>query len=243
MNNLTPVVKNLLIINVIFYVASGIFEAQGIRLDQILGAHYFNSPQFGVWQVITYMFMHGDTMHIFVNMFSLYMFGPILENHFGQKRFFNFYFLAGIGALLLQWCFQAFELYQLTGAITIGNNEAIRELVETQKYMPSMFSMAEAKSIFSVFYTPMVGASGAIFGIMTAFAVLYPNLELMMIFIPVPIKAKYFITGYIVYELVSGLSRFQGDNTAHFAHLGGAIVGFILVKIWRNNTTYFDYYE
>ncbi len=243
MNNLTPVVKNLLIINVIFFIATQIFRYQGIELDNILGAHYFDSPKFGIWQPITYMFMHANMAHIFFNMFGLYTFGSILENHWGSKRFINCYLLAGLGALALQWGVQAFELYQITGsAINYGNLE-IRDLLENGRYNPQNFSAPDANSIVSIYLTTMVGASGAVFGIMTAFAVLYPNMEMYIMFIPVPLKAKYVITGYIILELISGFSRVQGDSVAHFAHLGGALVGYLLVKLWRNKTTFFDYYE
>ena len=242
MNNLTPVVKNLLIINVIFYLASLFFEAQGIDLADILGAHYFDSPKFQVWQPITYMFMHANTMHIFFNMFGLYMFGSILENHWGAKRFLNFYLITGLGALALQWGVQAFELYQVTGSIINQGNLPLDLLAERQ-FNPTLFSEADSVKIASVYFGTMVGASGAVFGIMTAFAVLYPNLELMLMFIPVPIKAKYFISGYIVIELFLGLSKIEGDSVAHFAHLGGALIGYILVKIWRKKSTYYDYYD
>ena len=242
MNNLTPVVKNLLIINVIFFVASLFFENQGIDLSDILGAHYFDSPKFGIWQPITYMFMHGNMAHIFFNMFSLFMFGPILENHWGPKRFINFYLLTGLGALALQWGVQAFELYQITGYVINQGNLPL-DLLAEGKYNPQLFSAIDAQSVHSIYFGTMVGASGAIFGIMTAFAVLYPNMELFIMFIPVPVKAKYFIMGYILIELISGVSKVEGDSVAHFAHLGGALIGYILVKYWRNKTTYFDYYE
>jgi len=243
MNNLTPVVKNLLIINVIFYVATLFFQNQGIDLSDILGAHYFDSPKFGIWQPITYMFMHGSMGHIFFNMFSLFMFGPILENHWGPKRFINFYLLTGLGALALQWGVQAFELYQLTGHVISSGDLALENLIATQQYSLEHFSKPDADNIGSIYFGTMVGASGAIFGIMTAFAVLYPNMELFIWFIPIPVKAKYFITGYIIIELISGVSKVEGDSIAHFAHLGGALIGYILVKYWRNKTTYFDYYE
>ena len=244
MNNITPVVKNLLIINVIFYIATWVFSAQGIELTDILGAHYFDSPKFHFWQPITYMFMHSqeNIMHIFFNMFGLYMFGSILEAHWGAKRFLNFYFITGLGALALQWGVQAFELYQITGSV-IDNGRMQLEMLAQGQYNPQVFNEAQASNIRSVYFGTMVGASGALFGVMTAFAVLYPNLELMLMFIPVPVKAKYFIPAYIVLELFLGVSRIEGDSVAHFAHLGGALIGYILVKIWRNKTTYFDYYD
>lgn len=242
MNNITPVVKNLLIINVIFFLASMFFETQGIDLAEILGAHYFNSPKFQIWQPITYMFMHANVMHIFFNMFGLYMFGSILENHWGSKRFLNFYLITGLGALALQWGVQAFELYQVTGSVIDQGNLPL-DLLAKRQFNPQLFSEIDSAKIASVYFGTMVGASGAVFGIMTAFAVLYPNLELMLMFIPVPVKAKYFIPGYIVLELFLGISKIEGDSVAHFAHLGGALIGFILVKLWRNKSNYYDYYD
>lgn len=242
MNNITPVVKNLLIINVIFFLASMFFETQGIDLAEILGAHYFNSPKFKIWQPITYMFMHANVMHIFFNLFGLYMFGSILENHWGSKRFLNFYLITGLGALALQWGVQAFELYQVTGSVIDQGNLPL-DLLAKRQFNPQLFSEIDSAKIASVYFGTMVGASGAVFGIMTAFAVLYPNLELMLMFIPVPVKAKYFIPGYIVLELFLGISKIEGDSVAHFAHLGGALIGFILVKLWRNKSNYYDYYD
>jgi membrane associated rhomboid family serine protease len=244
MNNITPVVKNLIIINIIFYVATWVLRAQGIDLTEILGAHYFDSPKFQIWQPITYMFMHSeaDIMHIMFNMFGLYMFGSILEAHYGAKKFINFYLITGLGAIFLQWAVQAVELYQITGSIVDHGNLQL-DLLAQKQYDPSRFSESQASNLASIYFGTMVGASGALFGIMTAFAVLYPNIELMLIFLPVPIKAKYFIPIYIVLELFLGLSRIEGDSVAHFAHLGGALIGYILVKLWRRKGNYYDYYE
>ena len=226
MNNITPVVKNLLIINVILFVATWLFQIQGIPLEQYLAVFYFDSPFFKIWQPITHMFMHANLFHIFFNMFGLVMIGGIVENHFGGKRFFNFYMISGLGAIALQWAVQAFEVYQVTGSV-----------------LNDLSVVSSSQQLLDIYRTPMVGASGAVFGILTAFAVLYPNLELMIMFIPVPIKAKYFVPGYIAFELFMGFSRIEGDSVAHFAHLGGALIGFILVKLWRNKSNYYDYYD
>ncbi|RZL34311.1 MAG: rhomboid family intramembrane serine protease [Pedobacter sp.] len=233
MNNITPVVKNLLIINVIFYAATWLMGQQGFQLEEYLAVFYFDSPFFKVWQPITYMFMHGSTMHIFFNMFALYSFGSILEAHWGGKRFINFYLITGLGALALQWGVQAFEVYQITGS-AINNLNTLSQ---------NGMSMADISTIRGIYAGPMVGASGAIFGLLVAFAVLYPNLEMYIMFIPVPVKAKYIIPVYIVIESFLGVARFEGDSIAHFAHLGGALIGFILVKLWRNKNTYYDYYD
>lgn len=231
MNNITPVVKNLLIINVIFFFATWLFQQQGIALEEYLAVFYFNSPYFKVWQPITYMFMHGGMAHIFFNMFALYSFGSILEAHWGGKRFINFYLITGLGALALQWGVQAFEVYQLTGS-SINNLATL-----------TVQNESDLRTLQQIYFGPMVGASGAIFGLLVAFGMLYPNLEMYIMFIPVPVKAKYIVPVYIVIELTLGVAKIQGDSIAHFAHLGGALIGFILVKIWRNKTTYFDYYD
>lgn len=228
--NIPPVVKNLLIINVIFFIATYILRQQ-INLEEYLSVFYFDSPFFKVWQPITYMFMHGSITHIFFNMFALYSFGSILEAHWGGKRFINFYLITGLGALALQWGVQAFEVYQLTGSVFNDLNTL------------SVSDAAQVKTLQQIYFGPMVGASGAIFGLLVAFAMLYPNLEMYIMFIPVPVKAKYIIPVYIVIELFLGVARFEGDSIAHFAHLGGALIGFILVKLWKNKNTYYDYYD
>lgn len=240
--NIPPVVKNLLIINAIFFFATWMFEQQGFRLSEYLGAHYFDSPKFRIWQPITYMFMHGDFMHLFFNMFGLFMFGGILEHKWGPKRFINFYFITGLGALALQWLVQGVEIYQITGSF-LNKNEPFIEALANREYNTAIFSTSDATTLYSNYFFPMVGASGAVFGIMTAFAVLYPNMELMLMFIPFPVKAKYFIPIYIVIELFLGVARIPGDSIAHFAHLGGALIGFILVKIWKDKDRFYDYYE
>jgi membrane associated rhomboid family serine protease len=220
--NLTPVVKNLLIINLICFIPYVVLSQgnyDGLVVKN-LGVFYFNSPNFRAWQVITYMFIHGGWEHILFNMFALFSFGPILEYAIGPKRFFNLYFICGIGAIVLQMVVQAFEVHALIGSITLP--------YDLQGIEPTTF--AKLKDIYA---TPVVGASGAIFGVLVAFGMLYPNLELMILFIPVPVKAKYIIPVYILVELFLGFSQFGGDNVAHFAHLGGALLGFILIKLWR----------
>ena len=225
--NLTPVVKNLLIINIIFFIGFLLFDHGDPRgpVTTIFGVFYFNSPAFRPWQIITYMFMHGGFMHILFNMFALFSFGPTLEYSIGSKKFFNLYFICGIGAVILQMMVQAIQVHGIAGAFTIpqpGIDESY------YRYGGQQF-----QKLYDIYHGPLVGASGAIFGLLVAFAMLYPNLELMIMFIPVPIKAKYIIPVYIVFELYSGFSQTAGDNVAHFAHLGGALIGFIMIKVWR----------
>jgi membrane associated rhomboid family serine protease len=225
--NLTPVVKNLLIINILFFVATFAL-GQFIDLRLWLSAYYFNSPFFRVWQPLTYMFMHGGFSHIFFNMFGLFMFGPILESTLGSKRFFNYYFITGLGGFVLNTVIQAIQVYNITGGLTI---------IDPQ-YVGSYAAFgANAEALQSIYGSSLLGASGAIFGIMVAFGMLFPNMEMMIMFIPVPVKAKYVVIGYIALELFSGVGRFSGDNVAHFAHLGGALFGFILIKMWGYKST------
>lgn len=240
--NIPPVVKNLLIINAIFFFATWMFEQQGFQLSEYFGAHYFDSPKFRIWQPITYMFMHGSFMHLFFNMFGLFMFGGILEHKWGAKRFLNFYLITGLGALALQWLVQGIEIYQITGSF-LNKNSSVMDMLVNGQYDTRLYSPSQAATLYGNYMAPMVGASGAVFGIMTAFAVLYPNMELMLMFIPFPVKAKYFIPIYIVIELFLGVARIPGDSIAHFAHLGGALIGFILVKIWKDKDRFYDYYE
>lgn len=245
MNNIhiPPVVKNLLIINVLFFAAKYVFESKGIDLGYYLGAFYFDSPLFKIWQPITYMFMHGNFTHILFNMFALFSFGSVLETRWGAKRFINFYLITGLGALALQWGVQAFEVYQMTGSPV--NPGAVT--IDIVKGMASLnlrgLSAEQGQTFLGIYSGPMVGASGAIFGLLVAFGMLYPNAELYIMFIPVPVKAKYIIPVYILIELSLGVASVQGDSVAHYAHLGGALLGFILVKLWKEKNTFYDYYD
>ncbi len=222
-NAMPPVVKNLLIINVLAFIATMILAQQGINLYETFGLYYFDSPQFRPVQVVTHMFMHGGIGHIFFNMFALWMFGTQLENVWGPKRFFIYYFVTGLGAAFLLTATNAVQVYAITGSITNDLNNI------------PLISQADANTLALVYYVPTVGASGAVFGLLLAFGMLFPNTRLMLIFFPVPIKAKYFVIFYGLAELFLGLGRIQGDNIAHFAHVGGMLFGFILIKIWQNS--------
>lgn len=247
MNNIQipPVVKNLLIINILFFVATWVMQSKGIDLAYYLGAFYFDSPLFKIWQPISYMFMHGGFTHILFNMFALYMFGSVLENRWGPKRFLNFYLITGLGALALQLLVQSIEVYNITGSI-VNHGAVTVDLAEGMAgvNLPGL-TREQSQTLLGIYIGPMVGASGAIFGLLVAFGMLYPNVEMYIMFIPVPVKAKYIMPVYIVIELFLGVAKFQGDSVAHYAHLGGALLGFILVKIWkdRDRHTYYDYYE
>lgn len=223
-SNLPPVVKNLVIINILVFLPSLYyshnFAVPGFDpVASFFGVYYFNSPNFRIWQPITYMFVHGGWMHILFNMFALFSFGPSIEYVLGSKRFFNFYFICGLGAIGLQMLVQAFEVHHLVGSFTISPQTVID---------PAL--IGKLQDIYAI---PMVGASGSIFGVLIAFGMIFPNAELMIMFIPVPVKAKYIIPVYVILELFLGVGQFGGDNVAHFAHLGGALLGFLLIKLWR----------
>lgn len=227
LGNLPPVVKNLLIINIIVFIGTSLFESFFISNFAVF---YPDSPLFKTWQIISYMFMHGSIGHIFFNMFALVMFGAIIERVLGTKRFLNFYLICGLGALVLQFGVQAFEVYQLTGSI-----RPYHEYGESLSSIPQVTDFATVQNIYS---TPLVGASGAIYGLLLAFAYLFPNMEMMLIFLPVPIKAKYFIPVLIVIEIFLGFSN-SGSSIAHLAHVGGALFGYILLKVWNIRRTNF----
>ncbi|MES2064105.1 MAG: rhomboid family intramembrane serine protease [Bacteroidota bacterium] len=219
--NMPPVVKNLLIVNIIFYIAT--FALKSVfGMVEYMSAFYFNSPFFHPWQVVTYMFMHDPNgiTHILFNMFALYSFGPMLEYAMGSKKFFNFYFIAGIGGLVLHQLVQGLEVHSLIGSFT-------KEGADISKLTPDVI-----EHVRQIYGTPILGASGAIFGVLVGFGMLFPNLEMMIMFIPVPVKAKYIIPVYVVLELFMGVKQFSGDSVAHFAHLGGALFGFLLIKLW-----------
>ena len=236
LGNLPPVVKNLLIINVLFFLATAVFEAQGISLYDILGMHYPASPLFRPLQLVSYMFMHGGFAHLFFNMFMLIIFGPVLERMWGPKRFLTFYFVTGIGAVLLYVLVGWFEFQTILDTIDPNEKAAIDQLFAEGQVG---FSTQTGKEYVQYLAMPMVGASGALFGILVAFGFLFPNTELIFLLFPVPVKAKYFIQFMILLELYLGVMQFSGDNVAHFAHLGGALIGFILLKYWQKSRNTF----
>jgi membrane associated rhomboid family serine protease len=257
---LPPVVKNILIINVIMYLALLAFEKKyQIDLNDLLGLHYFTSPKFRWYQVITHMFMHQNFAHIAFNMYAVWMFGTSLENFWGAKRFIIFYLFAGLGAAFLHTCYTGYELHAFDTVIAHPDPDGYLKLMskyvdpthlqdfyrqwKTTPASPEAISVA-AKTLAGIqesitTNTYAVGASGALFGILLAFGMLFPNTELMLIFFPVPIKAKYFVMLYGGVELLTGVSQIPGDNIAHFAHLGGMLFGFILIKLWQKNRTHF----
>lgn len=198
--------------------------------------YFVDNPKHRVWQYLTHIFMHGSVNHILFNMFGLWMFGQVLEKVWGAKKFLFFYLACGIGAALIYMLIQKYQFNALMGEVLSSgiSSEEAKNLFASNRYLPSIPSTETAGRIFA---TPMVGASGAIYGVLVAFALLFPNHKLMLIFLPVPIAAKFFVPAILLLDLfsgVTGVSIFGGGNIAHFAHIGGATIGFILMMMWRN---------
>lgn len=273
-NVLPPVIKNLLIINVLFYLATLVFAFRlNIDLTEILGLHYFFSEDFKIWQLITYMFMHDPVNfgHIFFNMFALWMFGNMLENYWGGKRFLTYYIICGIGASLIHYTVFYLEIRPVMNAVSnylkeptlIGfdsffsqllmeninprtMSEELKVLIE-QYNATSDFNVSEKLGLSIELMNQfrkeflnqpvVIGASGSVFGILLAFGMMFPN-TMVYIYFLFPIKAKWLVIIYGIIELYMGLRG--GDNVAHYAHLGGMIFGFILIKWWeRHKRTYY----
>lgn len=225
MNNLPTVTKNLLIINVLCFFGAYVAQTRyGIDVDNLLGLHFFMASDFKLYQLVTYMFMHADLQHIFFNMFAVWMFGRTLEMVMGPKRFLTYYMVCGIGAGLVQEVVQYAEY-----ALTLSNYEGVNtglSIIPMEEYLNMMTT---------------VGASGAVFGILLAFGMLFPNSQMFVFPLPFPIKAKFFVIGYAVIELFSGLGA-SADGVAHFAHLGGMIFGFFLIMYWRKKNNNGQFY-
>lgn len=238
-STLPPVIKNLIIINALFFLATAAFRTV-FRFDlvDILGLHYPLSDSFRPLQLISYMFMHGDISHIFFNMFALWMFGNVLENIWGPKRFFVYYMITGVGAglthLLVTYLrFQAVTAEMSPDMVQMVFNEGLSVLGRGMNYQHE--GMGTLNLLLN---TPTVGASGSVFGILLAFGMMFPN-SLIYLYFAIPIKAKWFVMGYGAIELISGVMNSSGDNVAHFAHLGGMVFGFILIKYWDKHRKMF----
>lgn len=212
-----PITKNLLIINVLAFAATYVAGLYGIDLKDLLGLHFFLASDFRVYQIVTYMFMHAGLEHLFFNMFAVWMFGRIMEQTFGARRYLIYYFICGIGAGFLQ------EIVQYVSYVSQGLDDY------TQISLAGItMEMGDYLNRWTT-----VGASGAVYGILLSFGMTYPDERMFIFPLPVPIKAKYFVIGYAVIELLSALGR-SDDGVAHFAHLGGMLFGLLLILYWRN---------
>jgi len=241
MMRITETVKQLIIINIIFFVGSIIV---GQPANDILALHFPANPDFKVWQIITHMFMHGGIMHILFNMFALFSFGSLLEQMWGPKKFIFFYISCGLGSAALHIAVSYFQLHNaldVVAASGISRDQALAALSSRNfEIFNGKIDQATFDLIAEPFYTPMLGASGAIYGLLVAFAFMFPEAPLMLMFIPFPIKAKYFVPGILTLDLFLGLKGqsifgFGSDGVAHFAHLGGALLGFIMMWYWKKN--------
>lgn len=242
MNNIPPVTKNLLIINTLFFLGMIVAESYQIDLNQHLGLHFVLSEQFNTAQFFTYMFMHGSFSHLFFNMFAVWMFGRILEQVWGPKRFLFYYLLCGIGAGIIQELVTGISYFSLQADIPA--DALIQVQQEGYKYLQQGMNYIDPAlgSLNATLNGTTVGASGAVYAILLAFGMIFPNEPMFIFPLPIPIKAKYFVIGYALIELFSGLSNSPRDNVAHFAHLGGMIFGFLLIIYWRKKNRENGYY-
>jgi len=264
-SNIPPVVKNLILINIIMLLATWVFNsALNIQLNSILGLYYFKSDLFEPFQIVTHMFMHGGLMHLFFNMFALFMFGRVLETVWGSKRFFIYFIITGLGAAALHTLVIHIQMQSILNDATVYLNAPSPETFAAfirenfNEYYSQIYNgmldkwysnpnsteyIAVSKQYVSdlIKYRmdiPTVGASGAVFGVLLAFGMLFPNTELMLLFPPIPLKAKWFVILYGGLELWLGITQ-PGSNIAHFAHLGGMLFGFILIKYWNKKRSDF----
>jgi len=232
-----PVVKNLLILNVVMFIVTVIGEQQGIRMTYLLGGYVFGSPFFEPYQMVTHFFMHGGLFHIFFNMFALVIFGSVLEQVWGPKRFFIFYIATALGAFIFHQVVGYMEFKQIESALiadgydTFEVNKRISEL----HVQGMIFTEPLLRDYQIAIGVPVVGASGAVYGLLAAFAYLFPNTQLMLLFPPIPVKAKWLVLFLVGIALFNSVRSQPGDNIAHLAHLGGAVVGFIIVLIWQRD--------
>ena len=239
MGRMTDTVKVLLIINVIFFVGT---LTVGEYTYKLFSLWFFQNDNFGVWQIVTHMFMHGSFMHILFNMYALWAFGSPIEQMLGQKKFLFFYFSCGIGAAIIHSLVNYYHVQSGYNALIEAGMSpgGIQQLLTTGQYSTAILdsvSRDTLESLYISFNTPAVGASGAIYGILVAFGMLFPNVALFLIFVPVPIKAKVFIPVLIAIDLFSGITGYSlfGGGIAHFAHVGGALFGFIMMWYWKKN--------
>lgn len=219
-----PITKNILIINTGIYLLMWFLRLRGIELTNILGLHYISSPYFKPFQIFTYQFVHGSFFHLLFNMFGLYIFGSRLEQVWGEKRYLLFYLFCVAGSAIFLFATDAISIYRLTGSLN-----------------PLNYSEVLPENVIEIYLKVTIGASGAIMGLLAAFAMLFPNTEMFIMFIPFPVKAKYLAIGYGLIELYQGIANRGGDNVAHFAHVGGLLFGFLLVLYWNktNKKTFY----
>lgn len=229
-----PVTKNLIIINIALLVAAMLFQ-RVINLNAFLGMFYFQSPLFKPWQIVTHMFMHGGPGHIFFNMYALWIFGKTLESVWGSKRFLIYYLATGLGAAFFH---QLVNYIQFAPDIAVLKEAYSVDRINTTLLNEILQPGNRFYQIGRELIRPTVGASGAVYGVLLAFGMLFPNTPLYIMFIPIPIKAKWLVIGFGALELFLGITN-SGGSIAHFAHLGGMIFGFFLIRYWNKFTRNF----
>jgi len=231
-----PVTKNLIIINVVMLIATFLFQRMfNMNLVAYLGMFYFQSPLFQPWQIVTHMFMHGGIAHIFFNMYALWIFGKTLESVWGSKRFLIYYLITGLGAAFFLQLVNYFQFgHDIASVKAAYSVDRINHALLNEIMQPGNRFYNIARELIR----PTIGASGAVYGVLLAFGMLFPNTPLFIMFIPIPIKAKWLVIGFGALELILGITQ-SGGNIAHFAHLGGMIFGFILIKYWNRYTKNF----
>lgn len=228
--HLPIVTKNIIIINVVLYLLKVVMQARGINLDDYLGLHYYLASNFRPHQFVTYIFMHGSFSHILFNMLGVYIFGQVLEQVWGPKRYLIFYMVTGLGAALAQYIIMHFEISDVLRAVNAEIASPTLGALEKADLINQKFEYLNRHVI--------VGASGALFGLLGAFGMLFPNQKLYLYFL-FPIKAKWLVTLYGGFEIYSGIQNDPNDPVAHFAHIGGLLVGVVLVLIWRKDRSHF----
>ena len=254
LNNIPQVTKNLLIINVLVFILTLIMEGKGIHLNMYLSTHAIGSPLFRPYQVVTHMFAHADILHLFMNMWLFVMLGGYLERLWGAKRFFIFFLICGFGAFLLQNAIDAYQLFTLKSKIIAAGldlntinyyithstsiQDCFQEISEMDMFTRNQVQLIQEYVFIS--HSSMLGASGAVFGVLAAFAILFPNQEFMLYF-AFPIKAKYLVGAYFIFELYLSFQTNSSDNVAHLAHVGGAVMGAIIVLYWRKTDRHHFY--
>ncbi|CAA0143605.1 rhomboid family intramembrane serine protease [Tenacibaculum maritimum] len=236
MPKLTEAIKHLIIINAILFIAPQLLN---MDLTNIFALHFPKNNHFGIWQYITHMFMHGSFAHILFNMYALWAFGTPLEHMWGRNKFLFFYFSAGIGAGLIYSAVNYYQFHTIYEQLVGFNLSAsdIQNILDSGRYNDQIISLPREKmsEFYSLYHTPAVGASGAVYGVLVAFGMAFPNAKLALIFLPIPIAAKYFIPLMILGDLFFGVTKYSIGNVAHFAHIGGAIIGFIIAWYWKKN--------
>ncbi len=231
-----PVVKNIILLNVLMLLITwAVKSVTGTDLTMVLGLYFPKSEHFMPVQILSHMFMHGGFLHLLFNMYALFLFGQVLENVWGPKRFLFFYMVCGLGAAFTHESVIFFQYHHLVQVLSPDNLKLVFDKGAAYLSQGKVFTDPAMQSLQILLNTPTVGASGAIFGVLLAFGVLFPNTQLLIIFPPIPIKAKYLVIGYGAIELYLAVTQ-PGSNIAHAAHLGGMLFGYILIRYWRKTT-------